>query len=132
MNGGFAPSGYPNGYAVPQQRPMNGFNANLNGNPFSNNMQSGTAQQMTFTAASNAERNRLKQMEMRNAQTQNVNANAFGNDPFSTQSDDPFSTQNTGADDPFFAQNGGGGTAAQKGQSQQQNANDDPFSVWGL
>merc|ERR1712242_519898 len=110
---------------------VNGFGGNSNGNPFSGNVQPNNPQ-MTFTAASNAERNRLKQM-----QAKNTTANGFGNtasDPFgATNTNDPFSSQNTGADDPFFAANGGGPAPSNnKQQAVNQNANDDPFAVWGL
>merc|ERR1719385_27530 len=77
--GGFQTNGYGNGMMQPQPQPVvqpivNGFGSAMNGNPFSTsgNMKMNT--QMTFTAASLAERNRLKQMEMRN----DSNVNAFG------------------------------------------------------
>merc|ERR550525_2150980 len=107
----------------------------MNGNPFSNSGTMNTPQmntqpmstQMTFTAASNAVRNRLKQMEMRN----DTNVNAFGggqNRSNNNMNDDPFAATNNMAADPFFAQNGNANVAVNK----QQNTNNDPFAVWGL
>merc|ERR1711879_1045847 len=81
--------------------------------------------QMTFTAASNAERNRLKQMEMRN----DTNGNTFGGGQNRNMNNDPFAASNMAAD-PFFAQNGNANANATV--NKQQNTNDDPFAVWGL
>merc|ERR1711951_84617 len=98
----------------------------MNGNPFSTsgNMQMNTQPmnpqmntQMTFTAASLAERNRLKQMEMRN--DSNVNAFGGGQNLNSNMNHDPFAPNNM-ASDPFFAQNGNANATVDK----QQNTND--------
>jgi len=121
MNMGYPqPMGMANGYGQNGYVQQQQYGQNVNGNPFSNNMQSHShnAQQMTFTAASNAERNRLKEMEMRNAVSEQT---------LSRNENDPFSSK-TGGDDPFFAENGNGGGATK----QTLNANDDPFAVWGL
>merc|ERR1719361_1824649 len=127
-------NGYQNPYSFggnpymqqqPVQQPVmqqNGF-GNYSDNPFSNSNHM-PSNQMTFSTASMAERNRLKQLETRN--TQNVHANMNGmNGQNGFTSNDPFAAHNFG-DDPF----GDSGAAAAKQQN--QNANDDPFAVWGL
>merc|ERR1712130_712023 len=66
-----------------QQPPMqqNGF-GNYSDNPFSNSNPM-PSNQMTFSTASMAERNLLKQLEMRNTQNVHSNMNGFtSNDPF--------------------------------------------------
>merc|ERR1719361_2035333 len=86
-----------------QQPPIqqNGF-GNHSDNPF-NNSNIMPSNQMTFSTASMAERNRLKQLETRNTQNAHSNINGMNGQNQNQNgfpTNDPFAAQNFG-DDPF-------------------------------